>query len=116
MDFCSDFRFDLELGQVAEKQLADILSNEKIEVKRDMKASETGNIFIEYESRGKPSGIATTEARFYCIALNDLFIIIPTETLKDLVRPYLFTTRDVNGGDNNSSKGVIFPINKIIEL
>ncbi len=115
MDYCSDFRFDLEVGQVAEKELANILSNEKIEVKRDLMAKKTGNIFIEYESRGKPSGIAKTEAKFYCIALEDIYIIITTAKLKRLVRPYLFTTRDVNGGDNNTSKGILFPINELTD-
>ncbi len=54
MDFCSDFRHDLKIGQLAEKALADIIENKTVEVKNDLKASKTGNLFIEYHSRGKP--------------------------------------------------------------
>ena len=78
MDYCSDFRYDLEVGQVAEAGLADIFENKKVEVKRDLKSKETGNIFIEYQSRGKPSGLATTESDFYCFVIEDLYIILPT--------------------------------------
>ena len=33
MNFNSDFKYDLELGQLGEKYLNEILSNKKIEVK-----------------------------------------------------------------------------------
>jgi len=39
----NDFRFDLQVGQTYENQLAELLQK-KIEVKRDFKAIETGNI------------------------------------------------------------------------
>ena len=35
MDYNSDFKFDLKLGQLGEKHLADILKDKKIEVKTD---------------------------------------------------------------------------------
>ena len=57
MDYNSNFEYDLELGKVKEKELYDIFSYKKIEVKTDFKANETGNVFIEYESRGEKSGI-----------------------------------------------------------
>jgi hypothetical protein len=56
MEFKSNFEYDLVFGQEGEMSFAD-LTNKKIEVKRDRIAHKTGNIFIEYESRGKPSGI-----------------------------------------------------------
>ena len=46
MEYCSDFRYDLEVGQVAENAIGEMLANEKIEVKRDMKANETVIIFF----------------------------------------------------------------------
>ena len=57
----SDFKYDLEIGLNYETKLAELLGK-KIEVKRDFKCLETGNIFVEYASRGKLSGIATSEA------------------------------------------------------
>jgi hypothetical protein len=38
MDYNSDFRHDLEVGQVSEKALAEIFENKKVEVKRDLMA------------------------------------------------------------------------------
>ena len=53
------FDIDLSYGKVREKRVVDMLQDKKIEVKseRDMWAR-TGNIAIEYESYGKPSGIS----------------------------------------------------------
>ena len=52
------FDLDLKYGKVREKRVADMLQDKKIEVKseRDMWVR-TGNIAIEYECYGKPSGI-----------------------------------------------------------
>jgi len=116
MDFCSNFSHDLEVGQVKEKELDDILRNKLIEVKTDFIAKDTGNVFIEYECRGKPSGIAKTNADFYCIAVEHLLIILPTDKLKDIVRPFLGTNKDRLGGDNNLSKGILLPIKILIKL
>ena len=114
MEYCSDFRYDLEVGQVAEAGLADTFENKKIEVKRDLKAKDTGNIFIEYESRGKPSGLASTQSDFYCFVVEDLHIMLPTSQLKDIARSYIGTGRDVRGGDNNTSKGILLRLKDLI--
>ena len=60
------FDIDLNYGQVREKQVADMLQDKKIEVKseRDM-WQRTGNIAVEYESYGKPSGIKATESDYW---------------------------------------------------
>lgn len=108
--FNNDSKFDLDLsyGKIFEKQLADILQNSKVEVKseRDIWKS-TNNIAIEYESRGKKSGIATTEADYWFHNLvidGELLatIMIPTKVLKRYIienKP-----RVVSGGDDNTSK------------
>jgi hypothetical protein len=114
MEFNSDFKYDLKVGQVAEEQLAFILGC-KVEVKNDLKAHVTGNIFIEYQSRGKNSGIATSEAEYYCIVINSTrFIILPKDELKKLCRKYIGTNRDVVGGDSNTSKGILLPLKDLI--
>jgi len=76
MKYNNDFKYDLEVGQVGEKYLGNILQSKKIEVKTDLQAHKTGNIFIEYYSRGKPSGISTSEADFYAFILSNEKIII----------------------------------------
>lgn len=60
------------------------------EIKTDVKVAplfDTGNIFIEYESRNKPSGIATSKADWfvtYFLFLNELWFI-KTESLRKLI-------------------------------
>ena len=77
MQYNSDFKYDLSVGQIKEKELADILANSKIEVKYDLKALDTGNVFVEYKSRGKSSGISNTQSDFYCFAFENTMHIIP---------------------------------------
>jgi len=113
MEYNSDFKYDLSVGQVKEKELADILSNSKIEVKHDLKALKTGNVFVEYRSRGKSSGISNTQSDFYCFAFENTMHIIPTKILKSKCRKYLKTDRDVLGGDSNTSKGILLPITEL---
>lgn len=110
MEFNSDFAFDLLVGQMAEKQLADILQGKRIEVKRDRRAAETGRVFVEYESRGKRSGIATSQAEYYCFEFAGVFLLISTVALKAICRQYIGTEYDICGGDNNTSKGILLPI------
>lgn len=114
MEFNSDFRYDLQVGQIYEKQFSELLGS-KIEIKRDFKCLETGNIYVEYESRGKRSGISTSEAEYWCYWLSDYHcVFIKTETLKDLCRKYINTNRDKRGGDSNTSKGILLPLNDFI--
>ena len=113
MEYCSNFRYDLKVGQVAEEALAEILQNAKIEVKRDLKAPITGNLFIEYKSRGKVSGIDRTEADYWCFALEEVFIITSTSYLKTLIEPLRNTKADVCGGDKNTSRGILLPIRQL---
>ena len=116
MDYNNDFKYDLKVGQVAEKILADMLQSKKIEVKRDLKAIVTGNIYVEYFSRGKASGISTSEADFYCFFITDgRMFLIETKELKELCRVYLGTNRDKLGGDSNTSKGILLPLKDLIK-
>lgn len=115
MNYNSDFRYDLEVGQLAEQELSKILHHKKIEVKKDMKATQTGNVFIEYESRNKPSGIATSEAEYYAIIIEGSIILKESSKLKALARQYIGTKRDVLGGDNNTSKGILLPIQDLLK-
>ncbi len=115
MNYNSDFKYDLQLGQLGEKHLGNILDNQKVEVKTDYQASDTGNLFIEYFSRGKESGIITTEATWFAfIVSNEKIILISTNKLKKLCRPYLNTKRDVKGGDDNTSQGILLPIKDLL--
>lgn len=110
MEFSSDFRCDLAIGKVSEKALADIFNGKKVEVKTDYRALQTGNVFIEYSSRGADSGILTTESDYYCICINGTYTLISTERLRTKYKRLRNTSRDVSGGDSNTSRGVLLPI------
>lgn len=117
MQHNNDFKHDLKLGQKGENLLASILEakGDTVEVKTDLQAMKTGNLFIEYESRGKKSGIAKTQAIWYSFVLsNTIILTISTEKLKTICREYHQTDRDILGGDSNTSKGILLPIKKIL--
>jgi len=121
MNFNNDFKYDLQIGQIAEKKLADIFQNKKIEVKYDKIASRTGNIAIEYESRGKPSGITITEAEYYCYVIadtkcDDIYLLIAVDKLKKVCRKYFIENRIKNIGDNNTSKAIIIPLQELFSI
>ena len=77
MNYNSNFKYDLETGILyGETWFHELLSNKKIEVKYDMLGSKTSNIYIEYKSRGKLSGISITEADFYAYKISDSHLIV----------------------------------------
>lgn len=117
---CAEKAFDVNLaeGRVSEQWLNSILkSNDKIEIKTDYKVSETGNVAIEFEDRGKPSGIKTTRAEWWCIVLaGDIYekkraILIRTEELLQIAQ----TCHIISGGDNDEAKSWLVPLNKLLK-
>lgn len=84
----ANFERDLADGEIAEQKLLQIIrkkyksavkipnkfsdydifipeTNKKIEVKYDRQCNKTGNIFIEIEILGKPSGLSVTKADYW---------------------------------------------------
>lgn len=116
MNYNSNFKYDLEAGKKTEQLLGSILEGQTIEVKDDSaKSSKTGNVFIEYKSRDKLSGICTSEADWWAIYTSkDTFVIISAEKLKILFKKYYEMGRTVRGGDSNSSYGVLIPREELL--
>jgi len=100
---------------MAEQKLAEIFETKKVEVKNDRKALKTGNLFIEFKSRGKASGIDKSEADYWCFAVGDIFILIALDKLKELVDKLKGTKAERLGGDNNTSVGVLLPLIDLIK-
>jgi len=117
--FNSNFEYDLKIGQEAEEKIALIFESpvEKLEVKRDMKAIKTGNLYFEYESRGKKSGIATTKADYIFIIVDGSVggLFFETNKLKKVLRP-LIATHTKLGGDSDTSKGILISISELMKL
>ena len=114
MNYNNDFKYDLRVGQVKERELGIIFNSKSIEVKYDLRAFETKNVFVEYFSRGKRSGLSTSEADYWCFCFGRTFHLIETSVLKSRCRKYLNSKRDVKGGDSNTSIGILLPIEDLM--
>jgi len=116
MKYSSSFTYDLHVGEYAESWTKELFSNSKVEVKADSLAHKTGNAYIEVYSRGKPSGISTTEAEYwvYRIESSGSAIIVSTKRLKQLVREYHAMNGFTKGGDDDTSLGVLVPLIELI--
>jgi len=115
----SKFDIDLKYGQIREQLFADIMEGkELIEVKTERgQWQRTGNIAIEWMSRGKLSGIATTEANWWAHFLAEeedtkAVIIMKVPELKSRIKQLkkLGIAKDTRGGDNNTSRLVLLPL------
>ena len=112
------FDLDLEYGKVREKMVADMLQDKKIEVKSERGMwMRTGNIAIEFESYGKPSGIAATESDYWfhnlCVE-DEVFatLVFKTDNLKKIISQ-LDYVKVVKGGDNWASKMYLLNLQKL---
>ena len=112
------FDIDLEYGKVREQMVADMLQDKKIEVKSERDVwQKTGNIAIEYECYGKPSGINATESDYWfhnlCIG-DETFatIVFDTNSLKRIIAN-LDKKRSVSGGDNNAARMYLLNLQKL---
>ena len=75
------FDLDLKYGTVREDKVAAMLQDKKIEGKSERGMwMKTGNIAIEYQSYGKPSGIKATESDYWfhnlCIGDNEYCTLV----------------------------------------
>jgi hypothetical protein len=115
MNFKSDFDLDLATGISGENNVKELLLCEKVEVKTDFMTKNTGNIAVEFESRGNPSGIAVTKADHWVFHIpNKCTIIVETNRLKELSRKYYKSKGFSLGGDNMTSKLVLIPFSALI--
>ena len=112
------FDVDLEFGEKFEKSIAKILTLGKVEVKTERdKWKKTGNIAIELSSRGKLSGLNTTQADWWCQVLTLKGDIVgvymwPIKLFKKIVKHSVKMGRGrmVMGGDNDTSELALIPI------
>ena len=114
----NNFEYDLKFGQMKEKELADILENQKIEVKTDCKWKKTGNVAVEYKSRGKPSGISTTKAEYWAFILDangyaEGILIVPIAKLLIIAKYHYQLGHITNGGENSDM--VLVPITDLVK-
>jgi hypothetical protein len=119
------FDVDLQYGQEGEKWLVWLGTDQaKVEVKTERDTwAETGNAVFEYQSRGKPSGVAVTEADYWLHIFKEneqavmcfMFRVIELKEFLRLVfkNPSKYNARICNGGDNNTSSVILLPIDQL---
>ena len=113
-----NFDIDLDFGQIFEEKIRDLFEGDgSIEVKTERDWwHKTGNIALEYECNGRPSGINATESDYWIQILakgnkNHCMLVFEVSELKKIVKKYKDQyTKMV--GDGNRSKCVILPIRK----
>jgi hypothetical protein len=77
------------------------------ELKSDEQCQTTGNLFIEFEQKGRPSGIAVTEAECWATQFrHDCYVLVPTRQMKKLCER---EKRIVRGGDYDNYRGYLVP-------
>lgn len=123
MDRKSNFWEDVPRGDVGEELLRQIANayiakgEHGVEVKTDYKASQTGEVFIECESRGHRGGIDNTDAEWFSEILSgnkyncDVLVIARTIWLRQKCQEKGFLTV---GGDNNTSRGYLIDVRNLL--
>ena len=112
------FDIDLEYGKIRESQILDMFENAKIEVKSERDIwQRSGNIAIEYECYGKPSGIKATESDywFHNLCINDetyATLVFRTDFLRRIIDS-LDYVKSVKGGDNMAARMYLLNIQRL---
>ena len=89
----------------------------KYEIKTDIfcfPQFDTGNMFIEFECRGKKSGIEVTTADWFVMYYKYLKEIwyIKTDELKKLINDNQFFETEFSGDQNSNTRGYLIPREK----
>lgn len=100
LDLCAD---DIERCTSKGYDLKVISKNWTFEVKNDLMAHQTGNVAIEYESRGKPTALGATTADFWVYKFAGRFFAFRTATLKRKLFEEKTYFKAVTGGDAGSN-------------
>jgi hypothetical protein len=110
------FDLDLKYGQSREEALSTLLRGGKtVEVKSDGKCRRTGNLFVEFRQKGRPSGLAVTTADYWAFEYDDdQWLIVPTAKLKAVAAVYYKQGKTALGGDGNKYEGVLVPIKALV--
>lgn len=86
-------------------------TGKKIEVKQDKKSNHTGNIVIEIEMFGKPSGLMATKADLWVFYDgNEFMSISPQDIIKFIFLNKLVHVEFIGSGDTQKKKA--FLLNK----
>lgn len=111
------FDIDLAYGTSREDAFRHVLNGATVEVKSDRECRRTGNLFIEYRQKGRPSGIAVTTADYWAFEYDDdCWLVVPIERLRSVARDVYRSRPDLRrkGGDFDLYDGVVVPIHMLM--
>ena len=80
-----------------------------IEVKKDVKSQETGNLVIEVEFNGYPSALSTTRADYWVFDDGESYIWIEPSKLRSIVHNFGQIREFVGKGDTRAKKAHLIP-------
>lgn len=114
-DYMIETNDDYKYDTIFKSKLEELDFEVKIEIKYDKEGSNTGNVAIEFGSRGKISGISKSKADFWLIKFvyknTNVFYYINRKRLFDIVfinPKYFLRTLSKNGNDLALFKQDIF--------
>ena len=89
----------------------------KLEIKSDYHTNHTGNIVIEYESRGYESGITTTQANLLAYAVItpkglDIYLFT-VKRIRDLIADEAYHAKLVGGDIGSNTRMYVFKLDEI---
>lgn len=91
-----------------------------VEIKEDFTCERTGNVGVEFECRGKPSGVQVSKSTHYIYKVHSqkdgiVYLAIKTSKLKEIIANGEYH-RIVNGGDvGSNSMNYLFAYDKFRE-
>ena len=133
------FSADLAIGESVEEKFLNVIRNKypsavkipnkfsdydifipekdlKIEVKYDKKSNETGNIVIEIEMFGKPSGLMATKADLWVFYDDKDFMVISPKDITYFLFVNQHIHKEILGlGDTQKKKAFLVPKDKLFE-
>ena len=83
--------------------------NISIEVKKDVKSQETGNIVVEVEFNGYPSALSTTRADYWVFDDGECYIWIEADKLRYICRLFKEIRTFIGNGDTKPKKAHLIP-------
>jgi hypothetical protein len=122
-----DWKFDLQLSAalIHERRLGEIFRTgliERIELKSETYLWErTGNICVEFQCNGQPSGIATTRATCWVHELRRdadtlVYLMFPIDRLKHLAREAIRAGNwRAHSGDGGRFDVALIPLRSILQ-
>lgn len=115
----SDWDIDFKEGQYSEELVQNLLNGKStVEVKRDLRWRETGNLYIEteqfsdYYQKWIPSGLTISKADFWAFQLDSLILFVERNKLREAV---LEENRKIKMNRQPPTRGYLVKVSTIIK-